>query len=198
VFTFDESRQSIAGRLRGMGMSVEGEGAPLRICQVAPAEISPGEFAHMVRDAVEKDRARIVVIDSLNGYINAMVDGHYLTAQLHELLSYAGNHGVSTFVIAAQTGMIAGQMGAPGDASYLADTVIYTRFFELAGQLRKAISVLKKRSGPHEHTIRELLFDGKGVQLSEPLRQFHGILSGTPVETSSPEQSSTAASRATP
>jgi len=198
VFTFDESRQSIAGRLRGMGMSVEGEGAPLRICQVDPAEISPGEFAHMVRDAVEKDRARIVVIDSLNGYINAMVDGHYLTAQLHELLSYAGNHGVSTFVIAAQTGMIAGQMGAPGDASYLADTVIYTRFFELAGQLRKAISVLKKRSGPHEHTIRELLFDGKGVQLSEPLRQFHGILSGTPVETSSPEQSSTAASRATP
>ena len=196
VFTFDESRQSIAGRLRGMGMSVEGEGARLRICQVDPAEISPGEFAHMVRDAVEKDRARIVVIDSLNGYINAMVDGHYLTAQLHELLSYAGNHGVSTFVIAAQTGMIAGQMGAPGDASYLADTVIYTRFFEHAGQLRKAISVLKKRSGPHEHTIRELLFDGKGVRLSEPLRQFRSILSGTPVETSPPEQLSATASRA--
>jgi len=196
VFTFDESRQSMLARLRGMGMSAEGVDEGLTICQVDPAEISPGEFAHEVRHAVEVDRARVVVIDSLNGYVNAMVDGHYLTAQLHELLSYAGNHGVSTFVIAAQTGMIAGQMGAPGDASYLADTVIHTRFFEYAGQLRKAVSVLKKRSGPHEHTIRELHFDGKGVQLSEPLRQFRGILSGTPVETSSPGQASTDAMRA--
>jgi circadian clock protein KaiC len=103
---------------------------------------------------------------------------------------------VSTFVIAAQTGMLAGQMGAPGDASYLADTVVYTRFFEHAGQLRKAISVLKKRSGRHEHTIRELHFDGKGIRLSEPLRQFRGILTGVPVETSSPEQLSATASRA--
>jgi circadian clock protein KaiC len=194
VFTFDESRPSMAARLRGMGM--HGDGDALRICQVDPAEISPGEFAHMVRHAVETDRVRVVVIDSLNGYVNAMVDGHYLTAQLHELLSYAGNHGVTTFVIAAQTGMLAGQMGAPGDASYLADTVIYTRFFEHAGRLCKAISVLKKRSGPHEHTIRELLFDGKSVQLSEPLRQFRGILSGTPVETSPPEQLSATAPRA--
>lgn len=196
VFTFDESRPSMAARLRGMGMP--GEGEALKICQVDPAEISPGEFAHMVRHAVEVERARVVVIDSLNGYINAMVDGHYLTAQLHELLSYAGNHGVSTFVIAAQTGMLAGQMGAPGDASYLADTVIHTRFFEHAGQLRKAISVLKKRSGAHEHTIRELHFDGKGVQLSEPLRQFRGILSGTPVETVASEPPSGAVPRADP
>jgi len=123
------------------------------------------------------------VIDSLNGYVNAMVDGHYLTAQLHELLSYAGNRGVSTFIIAAQTGMPTGQMGAPGDASYLADSVIYTRFFEHAGQLRKAISVLKKRGGPHEDTIRELHFDGRSIQLSEPLRQFRGILTGVPIET---------------
>ena len=196
VFTFDESRQNIASRLRGMGMPLGDADRALRICQVDPAEISPGEFAHRVRRAVEEDHARVVVIDSLNGYVNAMVDGHYLTAQLHELLSYAGNHGVSTFVIAAQTGMLAGQMGAPGDASYLADTVIHTRFFEHAGQVRKAISVLKKRSGPHEHTIRELRFDGKGVWLSEPLRQFRGILTGVPVETPGSDLPSGAPSRA--
>lgn len=184
VFTFDESRQSMLTRLRGMGMSVDAKRNDVTICQVDPAEISPGEFAHMVRHAVEEDRARVVVIDSLNGYVNAMVDGHYLTAQLHELLSYAGNHGVSTFLIAAQSGLFAGQMGAPGDASYLADTVIYTRYFEHAGQVRKAVSVLKKRSGPHEDTIRELHFDGRGMQLSEPLKQFRGILTGVPVETS--------------
>jgi len=183
VFTFDESRQSILARLRGMGMSVDAKGADVAIRQVDPAEISPGEFAHMVRHAIENERARVVVIDSLNGYVNAMIDGHYLTAQLHELLSFAGNHGVSTFLIAAQSGLFAGQMGAPGDASYLADTVIHTRYFEHAGQVRKAVSVLKKRSGAHEDTIRELHFDGRGVQLSEPLRQFRGILTGVPVET---------------
>ena len=196
VFTFDESRQSMRQRLRGMGMQAQGAGGDVSICQVDPAEISPGEFSHMVRHAVEADRARVVVIDSLNGYVNAMVDGHYLTAQLHELLAYAGNHGVSTFVIAAQSGMFAGQMGAPGDASYLADTVIYTRFFEHAGQLRKAISVMKKRSGPHEHSIRELQFDGKGMRLSEPLRQFRGILMGVPVETPDSELPSGNVSRA--
>jgi circadian clock protein KaiC len=194
VFTFDESRPSMLSRLRGMGMT--GDSEALKICQVDPAEISPGEFAHLVRHAVEEDRARVVVIDSLNGYVNAMVDGHYLTAQLHEILSFAGNHGVSTFLIAAQTGMLTGQMGAPGDASYLADTVIHTRFFEHAGELRKAISVLKKRSGPHEQTMRELHFDDTGVRLSEPLRQFHGILSGTPMETAKAERLPAAVPRA--
>ncbi|MFL6679258.1 MAG: ATPase domain-containing protein [Burkholderiaceae bacterium] len=197
VFTFDESRQSILQRLRGMGMRAQGGLEEVAICQVDPAEISPGEFSHMVRRAVEVDRARVVVIDSLNGYVNAMVDGHYLTAQLHELLSFAGNHGVSTFVIAAQSGMLAGQMGAPGEASYLADTVIYTRFFEHAGQLRKAISVMKKRSGPHEQTIRELQFDGKGIRLSEPLRHFRGVLTGVPVETRSAESTADDEPRAT-
>jgi circadian clock protein KaiC len=197
VFTFDESRDSILQRLRGMGMRTQGGGREVAICQVDPAEISPGEFSHMVRHAVEAERARVVVIDSLNGYVNAMVDGHYLTAQLHELLAYAGNHGVSTFVIAAQSGMLAGQMGAPGDASYLADTVIYTRFFEHAGQLRKAISVMKKRSGAHEHTIRELQFDGKGIRLSEPLRHFRGILTGVPVETGGGESLASDEPRAT-
>lgn len=184
VFTFDESRQTMLARLRSMGMDVpEGPGVgQITVNQVDPAEISPGQFAHMVREAVERDQARVIVIDSLNGYVNAMVDGHYLTAQLHELLSYLGNRGVTSFLVAAQSGMIAGQMGTPGDASYLADGVVFLRFFEHAGKVKKAISVLKKRSGFHEDTIRELRFDEHGVHLSEPLTRFRGILSGTPVE----------------
>ena len=184
VFTFDESRPMMLARLASMGMSVPtGTGAgQLGVHQVDPAEVSPGQFASMVRDAVERDGARVIVIDSLNGYVNAMVDGHYLTAQLHELLSYLGNRGVTSFLVAAQTGMIAGAMGTPGDASYLADSVLFLRFFEHAGKIKKAISVLKKRSGAHEDTIRELCFDARGIHLSEPLSAFRGILSGNPVE----------------
>ncbi len=132
--------------------------------------------------SVENDQAKVVVIDSLNGYMNAMVDGQYLTAQLHELLSYLGNQGVGTFLIAAQSGMLRGHMGAPGDPSYLADAVISTRFFEHQGAVKKAIAVLKKRSDRHEATIRALWFDADGVHLSEPLRRFRGILTGVPVE----------------
>lgn len=186
VFTFDESRASMLQRLAAMGMSVTaGEGRrEMSFEQIDPAEITPGEFAWRVRHAVEHDHARVIVIDSLNGYMNAMVDGQYLTAQLHELLAYLNNRGVCTFIIAAQAGMIAGHMGSPGDTSYLADCVIYTRFFEHAGQIRKAISVLKKRGGPHEDTIRELSFDADGVHLSEPLRRLRGVLTGVPVEIS--------------
>ena len=184
IFTFDESRQTMLGRIKSLGLSVaEGPGkGQVTIEQVDPAEITPGQFAHMVRMAVERHEAQVVVIDSLNGYVNAMVDGHYLTAQLHELLSYLGNRGVTTFLIAAQAGMIAGQMGTPGDASYLADGVVYLRFFEHAGKVKKAISVLKKRSGAHEDTIRELRFDAQGIHLSAPLSNFRGILSGVPEE----------------
>jgi circadian clock protein KaiC len=160
---------------------------------VDPAEISPGEFAYMVREAVETDEAKVIVIDSLNGYMNEMVDGEYLTAQLHELLAYLGNKGVSTFPIAAQTGIIATQMGSPGDASYLADSVIYLRYFEHAGRVRKAISVLKKRSGSHEHAIRELQMNAEGLHLSEPLVQFRGTLSGIPVEVSALDHNTFAA-----
>ena len=188
IFTFDESRKMMLARLAALGMGVEeGNGAgQVAVCQVDPAEISPGQFAHMVRQAVEQDGARVVIIDSLNGYVNAMVDGHYLTAQLHELLAYLGNRGVTSFLVAAQTGMLAGQMGTPGDASYLADSVLYLRFFEHSGKIKKAISVLKKRSGQHEDTIRELCFDERGVHLSEPLTGFRGILSGSPVEIDAP------------
>ena len=184
IFTFDESRQTMLVRLSSLGVRVpEGTGpGHVAVDQVDPSEISPGQFAHMVRQAVERDGANVIVIDSLNGYVNAMVDGHYLTAQLHELLAYLGNRGVTSFLIAAQTGMMAGQMGTPGDASYLADSVISLRFFEHAGKIKKAISVLKKRSGHHEDSIRELCFNGSGLHLSEPLTGFRGILSGSPVE----------------
>jgi circadian clock protein KaiC len=184
VFTFDESRQTMLARLRALGMALPDGTGPGQVAvhQVDPAEITPGQFAHMVRDAVERDNIRVIVIDSLNGYVNAMVDGHYLTAQLHELLAYLGNQGVTSFLVAAQTGVVAGQMGTPGDASYLADCVIYLRFFEHAGQVKKAISVLKKRTGVHEAAIRELCFDASGLHLSAPLTQFRGILSGVPVE----------------
>lgn len=184
VFTFDESRETMLTRLKGLGMSVpEGFAAgQVGVTQVDPAEVSPGQFAHMVRSAVERDGAKLVIIDSLNGYVNAMLDGHYLTAQLHELLAYLGNLGVTSFLVAAQSGMIAGQMGTPGDASYLADCVIYLRFFEHAGKVKKAISVLKKRTGAHEDSIREICFNASGINLSEPLTRFRGILSGVPVE----------------
>ena len=188
VFTFDESRQTMLARLQALGMTLPDGTGPGKVAvhQVDPAEITPGQFAHMVRDAVERDDARVIVIDSLNGYVNAMVDGHYLTAQLHELLSYLGNLGVTSFLVAAQTGMLAGQMGTPGDASYLADCVIYLRFFEHGGQIKKAISVLKMRTGAHEAAIRELSFDARGIHLSPPLTRFRGILSGVPVELDDP------------
>jgi circadian clock protein KaiC len=185
IFTFDESRTTLLARARGIGLPIDEGNGPgqVSVRQLDPAEISPGQFAHMVRAAVERDGAKVIVIDSLNGYMNAIVDGHYLTAQLHELLTYLNNHGVSTFLVAAQSGMFAAQMGSPGDASYLADTIVYLRYFEHAGQVKKAISVLKKRSGAHEDTIRELCFDRRGVHLSDPLKHFRGVLTGVPVDT---------------
>jgi len=136
----------------------------------------------MVRHSVERDHARIVIIDSLNGYLNAMPQNNFLTAQLHELLSYLNNQGVATFFTVAQTGMIGANMTSPVDASYLADTVVLLRYFELAGTLRKAISVLKKRTGGHEGAIRELWVDGRGIHLGEPLLRLRGILTGGPIE----------------
>ena len=184
IFTFDESRVTMLARAAAMSIRVrEGPGpGELAISQVDPAEISPGQFVHMVREAVERNGAKVVVIDSLNGYLNAMIDSQYLTAQLHELLAYLGNKGVSTFVVATQNGLIGAEAGSPGNASYLADSVIYLRYFEHAGHVRKAISVLKKRSGHHETTIRELTMDSRGIHLSEPLAGLRGTLTGVPVE----------------
>ncbi len=184
VFAFEETRGLLLDRARNLGMPIRQGTGPgeVMVRQIDPAEIAPGEFTHLVRQSVERDGARVVVIDSLNGYLNAMPDEKYLTAQLHELLSYLNNHGVATFLVAAQSGLMGAGMRSPVDASYLADTVVMLRMFEHAGRVKKAISVLKKRSGVHEESIRQIWFDDAGIHLSEPLMHLRGVLSGVPVE----------------
>ncbi|MCE9557273.1 MAG: AAA family ATPase [Planctomycetes bacterium] len=184
IFAFDESIATLSARTAALGIKFnEGtEAGQVRVQQVDPAELSPGEFASLVRESVEKDHARVVVIDSLNGYTNAMPEERFLTAQLHELLSYLGRQGVTTLMVVAQHGIVGGNMQSPVDTSYLADSVVLLRYFEYAGKVKKAISVVKKRSGAHEESIRELRFDEHGIHLSEPLTQFRGILTGVPEE----------------
>ena len=192
TFVFDETKSALLARSTGIGMRiVEGPGGgQIAIRQIDPVAISPGEFAHLVRDSVEREKARVVIIDSLNGYLNAMPQDNFLTAQLHELLSYLNNQGVATFFTVAQTGMIGSNMSSPVDASYLADSVVLLRYFEFKGTVRKAISVLKKRTGGHEGSIRELSFDDSGIHLSEPLLNLRGVLTGGPIEVASERQRS--------
>lgn len=188
VFAFDESRSILLSRMKGLGFDLtEGtRSGEVFIRQIDPAEISPGEFVHAVRESVERDGARVVVIDSLNGYLNSMPDDRFLTAQLHELLSYLHNRGVVTLLVVAQSGMVGSAMRSPVDASYLADAVVVFRLYEHDGCINKAISVLKKRSGRHEESIRRIWFDHQGIHLSEPLAHLRGVLSGVPVHAGSP------------
>jgi circadian clock protein KaiC len=184
IFAFDESVATLKARTAALGINFE-EGTQkgqVKVHQIDPAELSPGEFTHVMRKAVEEEKARVVVIDSLNGYMNAMPEEQFLTVQLHELLNYLGRQGVTTLMVVAQHGMLGSHVQSPVDTSYLADSVILHRFFEYAGKVKKAISVVKKRSGAHEESIRELKFDERGIHLSEPLTQFRGILTGVPVE----------------
>lgn len=183
IFAFDETIQTLAARAAGLGIPVSAmlKSGRLTVRQIDPAEMSPGEFAFRVQQAAEVEEARVVVIDSLNGYLNAMPEERFLTAQLHELLTYLGRKGVMTILVVAQHGLLGSNMQSPVDTSYLADTVVLFRYFEYGGKVRKAISVMKKRSGRHEESIRELAFDSTGVHLSEPLANFHGILTGVPV-----------------
>jgi circadian clock protein KaiC len=147
--------------------------------QIDPAELSPGEFVHRIRKAVD-DGARIVVIDSLNGYLNSMPDEKFLIAQLHELLSFLGQRGVATVLVAAHHGLISSYMTAPVDASYLADAVVLMRYFEAEGEVRQAISVVKMRGGEHERSIREFSMRNGTVSVGEPLRSYRGVLTGVP------------------
>jgi len=191
IFAFDESRATLETRSSALGIKFhEGiKAGQVKIHQVDPAELSPGEFVQRVQQAVEKDHARVIVIDSLNGYMHAMPEERFLTAQLHELLSYLGRQGVTTLMVVAQHGMMGTTMTSPVDTSYLADSVVLLRYFEYAGKVKKAISVVKKRSGPHEETIRELRFSRNGIDLSEPLVQFRGILTGVPETVPQPADS---------
>jgi circadian clock protein KaiC len=184
AFIFDETKAALMARSAGLGLRLdEGTGpGKVMVRQIDPVEISPGEFAHVVRESVERDNARVVIIDSLNGYLNAMPQNNYLTSQLHELLSYLNNQGVATFLVVAQSGMMGTNLVSPVDASYLADSVVMLRYFEHAGKVKKAISVLKKRTGAHEESIREMWFDGRGIHLTEPLLRLRGVFTGVPVE----------------
>lgn len=184
IFAFDESVATLKARSTALGVKLnEGNGpGQVRLQQIDPAEMSPGEFTSVLRESVEEDHARVVVIDSLNGYMNAMPEERYLTAQLHEVLTYLGRQGVTTLLVVAQHGVIGSNMAAPVDTSYLADSVVLLRYFEYAGKVKKAISVVKKRSGEHEESIRELRLSRDGIHLSEPLAQFRGILTGVPQE----------------
>jgi circadian clock protein KaiC len=185
LFIFDERIEVLLRRVEGLGMDLRPylESGLITIQQVDAAELSPGEFAHAIREAVNgadgHPPASVVIIDSLNGYLHAMPEERFLTTQMHELLTYLGHKGVVTFLVLAQHGML-GEVQAPIDTTYLADTVILFRYFEAAGQIRQAISVVKKRSGRHERTIRELKLDGQ-ITVGEPLKEFQGILTGTPV-----------------
>ncbi|MDH6595237.1 circadian clock protein KaiC [Variovorax sp. TBS-050B] len=191
LFIFDESIHTLRTRCQSMGMDLSPhiDSGHIMVRQVDPAELSPGEFVHLIRLAVTQSHATVVVIDSLNGYLNAMPDERFLIAQLHELLSYLGQAGVATLLVGAQHGLIGTQMQTPVDASYLADAVVLLRYFELEGEVRQAISVLKKRGGTHERTIRDFSMGADGLHVGEPLRHFRGILTGLPVPIDSPQRS---------
>jgi circadian clock protein KaiC len=182
MFVFDENRETLLKRTSGLGIDLAGhvETGRVFIQQIDPAELSPGQFTDTIRKAVVDQQASVLVIDSLNGYLNAMPGEKYLAIQLHELLMYLGQQGVATILIGAHQGMIGSQMVSPVDASYLADSVILMRYFEAVGEVRQSIAVIKKRGGPHERSIREFLMrDGK-ILVGPPLSQFRGVLTGVP------------------
>ena len=180
-FAFDENVHNLIQRAEEMNLDFRShmKSGVLTVQQVDPAEIAPGELANNIVACVEKHETRMIVLDSLNGYVNAMPQDDFLNLHLHELLTFLNQRGVVTIMILAQHGLI-GPMGSPVDVSYLADTVILTRFFEAQGAVRKAISIIKKRSGAHEVTIRELKMTSSGVQLGKPLSDFEGVLTGVP------------------
>jgi circadian clock protein KaiC len=180
-FIFDESVGTLTSRGAALGMDIRPMIASglIHVKQIDPAEIAPGELTHYIRVAVEEDHTRMVVIDSINGYLNAMPDERFLSLQLHELLSFLNHQGVIAILVLAQQGLI-GSMRSAVDLTYLADSIVLMRHFEARGEMKQAISVLKKRSGDHERTIREYRVTPQGIVVGEPLRNFHGILAGLP------------------
>jgi circadian clock protein KaiC len=188
IFMFDESVATMVTRCAGLGMDLKPHIASgrVRLHHIDPAEMAPGEFACTVTQEVERRGARVIVIDSLNGYLNAMPEERYLTIQLHELLTYLGNAGVATLLVGAHQGLVGGQMVTPVDASYLADAVVLLRYYESRGELRQAISVVKKRGSEHERTIRDFQMAGGRISVGEPLRKFRGVLTGVPTADAEP------------
>lgn len=182
LYLFDESLETLYKRTAALGMDVKKyvETGLIHIRQIQLAELTPGELAYLVSEDVEKNNTRIVLIDSVNGYLMSTPQERFLTMQFHELLSYLNRRGIVSLLVVGQYGLI-GNMSSPIDLSYLADTVVLLRYFEAQGEVRQAISVLKKRTGKHERTIREFRIDTGGIQLGQPLAEFHGVLTGVPV-----------------
>lgn len=182
IFVFDEILETYIARAAGIGTDIRSymKDGLIMLQQVDPAELAPDEFAHGVIRSVNHNKARVVVIDSLNGYLNAMPEERFLTIQMHELLTYLNQQGVVTILVMAQHGFLGNSMTSPVDVSYLADTVLMLRYFESEGAVHRALSVVKKRSGAHENTIRELEITPKGIRVGKPLTKFQGILTGVP------------------
>jgi circadian clock protein KaiC len=182
MFVFDERLETLMERTQGMGMHLQPfiDEGKITISQIDPASLSPGEFVCLVRNSVEHDQASVVVIDSLNGYLNAMPGEKFLLIQMHELLTYLAKFGVTTWMVIAQHGLVGPGPEAPVDLSYLADTVLLLRYFEHSGHVLKALSVVKMRGGRHEDSIREFQMTAEGIRVGAPLVQFEGVLSGTP------------------
>ena len=183
MYTFDESLNVLYERARGLNLGLEEfiDSGTIRARQVDPAELSPGELACEVLKAVGEENVRMVYLDSLNGYLHAMGDERSLNLQLHELLTYLNQQGVVTILVLSPQGFL-GQMQAPIDLTYLADTVLALRFFEAEGSVHKVVSVIKKRTGKHETTIRELKVDKSGITVGPPLDKYHGIFTGVPTK----------------
>lgn len=181
IFAFDELRSIAIARADalGMQMTTHVESGAIIVQQIDPAEMSPGELMQRMRDLVENQGVSFIIFDSLNGYLYSMPAERYLYIQMHELLAYFGQRGVTTILVMAQQGLV-GQVTSPVDVSYLADTVILLRYFEALGRVRKAVSVIKKRSGAHEDAIREIAMDAGGIRVGAPLAEFRGVLSSVP------------------
>jgi circadian clock protein KaiC len=182
AFIFEETVDTLMGRAAGLGIDLlpQIQAGRMTISHLDPAEVSPGEFVDMVRDAVENHQVRTVLIDSLNGFLQAMPGEQFLALHLHELLTYLNNRGVVTLLVLAQMGLVGTAMQTPIDVSYLADNILILRYFETSGEIRQAISMMKKRSGGHERSIRELRLGPQSIRVGEPLRDFQGVLSGSP------------------
>jgi circadian clock protein KaiC len=182
LFLFDENQRTLVARLLALGVDLQPhiDAGRMIVRQVDPAEWSPGEFTNAIRVAVVERKSTVIVIDSLNGYLHSMPNERFLIIQLHEILSYLNQLGVASILINAQLGLV-GQMKSDIDASYLADSVLLTRYFELEGEVRMAISVVKKRGSQHERSIRELMLRDGMIRVGEPLREYHGVLTGVPV-----------------
>ena len=176
--SFDETRRNFYKRANGLHIDVDSRGDDFVFQQVDPAELCPGELSGIIRDHVA-DGFKVVVLDSLSGYQNAMPEEQFLLLQMHEMLTYLNQQGVATILVLAQHGLV-GTMQSPVDLTYLSDTVLLLRYFEAQGELRRAISVLKKRTGGHERSIREYRIDKHGLRVGSPLSQFNGILTGVP------------------